>query len=144
VAGKLGGKVILGDVFQAARAEIALLGGNLDNAIQIAGQTIEAARPLGSIWSVGVSYRVWGQALVKLSIPAWDQAEARMAESLAVLESGQNRLEAARTHLAWGAICRDRGNTATALNHWEKANRQFTASNAAHEMQRVQNLMVKH
>jgi class 3 adenylate cyclase/tetratricopeptide (TPR) repeat protein len=144
VAGKLGGKVILGDVFQAARAEIALLGGNPDNAIQIAGQTIEAARPLGSIWSVGVSYRVWGQALVKLSIPAWDQAEARMAESLAVLESGQNRLEAARTHLAWGAICRDRGNTATALNHWEKANRQFTASNAAHEIQRVQNLMVKH
>ncbi|UCD82405.1 MAG: AAA family ATPase [Desulfobacterales bacterium] len=144
VAQKLGGKVIMGDVFQAARAEIALLGGKLDSAIQIAGQIIETAKPLGSIWSVGVSYRVWGQALAKSSTPAWDQAEARLAESLAVLESGQNRLEAARTHLAWGEICRDRGNTATALNHWEEANRQFSASNATQEMQRVQKMIASH
>jgi sugar phosphate isomerase/epimerase len=131
----------MGDVFQAARAEIALLSGNPQDAIQIAGRIIEVAQPLGSIWSVGVSHRVWGQALAKLSSPAWDQAETKMKESLGVLESGQNRLEAARTHLAWGEICRERGNTSTALNHWEQANRQFTASQATHEMQRVQNLM---
>ncbi len=141
IAQKLGGKVIMGDVFQAARAEIALLSGNPEGAIQIAGRIIEMAKPLGSIWSTGVSHRVWGQALAKLPTPAWDQAEAQMAESLGLLESGQNRLEAARTHLAWGEICRDRGNTSTALNHWQEANRQFTASNTTHEMQRVQNLM---
>jgi tetratricopeptide (TPR) repeat protein len=141
VAQKLGGQVILGDVFQTARAEITLLNGNPEGAIKIAGQLIEAARPLGIIWSVGVSHRVQGQAFARLPVPAWDQAEARMAESVGILESGRNRLEAARTHLAWGEICRDRGNTASALSHWEEANRRFTASNATYEMQKVQKLM---
>ena len=131
----------MSDVFQAARAEITLLRDNPQDAIEIAGRIIETARPLGSIWSVGVSHRVWGQALARLPIPAWDQAETQMAQSLDLLESGRNLLEAARTRLAWGEICRDRGNTRTALNHWEQANRQFTASNAACEMQRVQRLM---
>jgi class 3 adenylate cyclase/tetratricopeptide (TPR) repeat protein len=144
VAQKMGDKVIMDDVFQAARAEIALLSGSPQDAIQIAGRNIETAQPLGSIWSVGVSHRVWGQALAKLPTPSWDQAEIQMAQSIEILESGQNRLEAARTRLAWGEICRNRGNTGTALNHWEQANRQFTASNAACEMQRVQSLMASH
>ena len=144
IAQKLGGSVIMGDVFQAAKAEITLLKGNPQGAIEIAGRLIEMAQPLGSIWSVGVSHRVWGQALAKLPIPAWDQAETQMSQSLQLLESGRNLLEAARTRLAWGEICRDRGNTRTALNLWEQANCQFTTSNATCEMQRVQRLMAKY
>jgi class 3 adenylate cyclase/tetratricopeptide (TPR) repeat protein len=141
VAQQLGGKVIMGDVSMAARAEIALLKGNWDEAIELARQTLEVAQMTGAVWSAGVAHRVWGQALVNLDPPSWEEAEKQFSESISVFEIGKNRLEAARTHLAWGEISRDRGNTATALNHWEQANRQFTASNATHEMQRVRNLI---
>jgi tetratricopeptide (TPR) repeat protein len=141
VARQLGGKVIMGDVSMAARAEIALLKGDWNNAIELANQTLEVAQMTGAVWSAGVAYRVWGQALVNLNPPGWEAAEKHFAESISVLETGKNRLEAARTHLVWGNVCHDRGNTATALNHWEQANRQFTESNASREKQKVQDLM---
>ena len=97
------------------------------------------------VWSAGVAYRVWGQALVKLYPPGWEEAEKHFAESIGVLEAetGRNELEAARTHVVWGIVCRDRGQTATAHRHWEKANHQFTESNAPQEMQKVRELMVE-
>jgi predicted negative regulator of RcsB-dependent stress response len=95
----------------------------------------------GAAWSAGVAYRVWGQALVNLNPANWEEIEKQFAQSITVLETGKNRLEAARTHLVWGNVCRDRGNTALAQNHWELAYRQFTESDSAREMQTVQDLM---
>jgi class 3 adenylate cyclase/tetratricopeptide (TPR) repeat protein len=141
VAQKLGGKAIMGDVAMAARSEIALLKGDWNDAIELAQKTLEVAQMTGAVWSAGVAYRVWGQALVNFDPPGWDEAEMHLAESLSVLETGENRLEAARTHVVYGKICHDRDNTAAALNHWEQANRQFTESNATREVQIVQNLM---
>jgi len=141
VAQKLGGKAIMGDIAMAARSEIALLKGDWNDAVELAQKTLEVAQMTGAVWSAGVAYRVWGQALVNFDPPGWDEAEMHLAESLSVLETGENRLEAARTHLIYGKICHDRGNTATALNHWEQANRQFTESKATREIQKVQNLM---
>jgi tetratricopeptide (TPR) repeat protein len=143
VAQQLGGKVIMGDVSMAARAEIALFKGNWNDAIKLAKQTLEVAQMTGAAWSAGVAYRVWGQAVASLNPPGWEEAEKHFAESISILETGKNRLEAARTHLAWGKVCHDRGNTGTALNHWEQANRQFTESKATREVQKVQNLMAK-
>ena len=141
VAQQLGGKVIMGDVSMAAKAEIALLKGEYNDAIELGRQTLEIAQITGAAWSAGVAYRVLGQALVNSNPVHGEEAEKQFAESIKVLESGKNRLEAARTHLVWGTVCRDRGNTAMAQNHWELANRQFTESNSAREMQTVQELM---
>jgi len=143
VAQQLGGKVIMGDVSMAARAEIALFKGDWNDAIELAKQTLEVAQITGAVWSAGVAYRAWGQAMVSLNPPGWEEAEKHFAESISILETGKNRLEAARTHLVWGKVCHDRGNTGTALNHWEQANRQFTESKATREMQKVQNLMAE-
>jgi class 3 adenylate cyclase/tetratricopeptide (TPR) repeat protein len=145
VAQKLGGKVIMGDVSMAAKAEIALFQGNWQDAIALAKQTLEVARMTGAVWSAGVAYRVWGQALVNLEPPGWEEAEKHFAESISVLETetGRNQLEAARTHVAWGEACRDRGNTATAHSHWEEANRQFTESKSTLEIQKIQQLMAE-
>jgi hypothetical protein len=141
VAQQLGGKVIMGDVSMAARAEIALLKGECNDAIELARQTLEVAKITGAAWSAGVAYRVWGLAMVNLNPAHWEAAEKHFAESIKVFEIGKNRLEAARTHLAWGKVCRDRGNTELANNYWELANRQFTESNSTGEMQAVQKLM---
>jgi len=42
----------------------------------------------------------------------WDEAEAQLAHSLRLLKEGHSRLEAARTRVAWGTVCRDRGDLA--------------------------------
>jgi class 3 adenylate cyclase/tetratricopeptide (TPR) repeat protein len=143
VAQKLGGKVIMGDVSIAARAEIALFKGDFNDAVALAEKTLEVARTTGAVWSAGVAYRVWGLALVNSEPPRWEEAEKHFLESISALEieSGRNQLEAARTRVAWGKVCRDRGNTATAHNHWEEANRQFTVSDSAREIQKVRELM---
>jgi len=141
VAQQLGGKVIMGDVSLAARAEIAYLKEDWNNAIELAKQTLEVAQMTGAVWSAGVAYRVWGQALVNLNPKGWDEAEKLFAESISALESGQNRLEAARTRLAWGKVCYGRGDNVTAHNHWEKAKSQFTESNSTQEIQKIQKLI---
>jgi class 3 adenylate cyclase/tetratricopeptide (TPR) repeat protein len=145
VAEKLGGKVIMGDVSMAARSEIALYRGNWNEAIALAQKTLEVAQMTGAVWSAGVAYRVWGLALVNLDPPRWEEAEKHLTDSISALEteSGRNQLEAARTHAAWGKVCRDRGNTATAHTHWEEANRQFTESEAFQEIRKVNELLAE-
>ena len=145
VAQKLGGKVIMGDVFLAAQAEIALFKGDWQGAIRLAQKTLEVAQMTGAVWSAGIAYRVWGLALVNLDPPGWEEAENHFAESIGVLEveTGRNQLEAARTRVAWGEVCRDRGNRAKAHEHWEEAERQFAESDAPREIQKVQKLMAE-
>ena len=145
VAQKLGGKVIMGDVSLAAQSEIALFKGDLQNAIALAQKTLEVAQMTGALWSAGVAYRVWALALVKLTPPDMEKAEKHFAESIGVLEAetGQNQLEAARTHVAWGIVCREHGHTAAAHKHWEEANRQFLESEARREVENVQKLMAE-
>jgi class 3 adenylate cyclase/tetratricopeptide (TPR) repeat protein len=143
VAQQLGGKVIMGDVSLAARAEIAFFKGDWQDAIMLAKQTLEVAQMTGAVWSAGIAYRVWAQTLVNLDSPDWDEAEKLFAESLSVLEAGKNRLEAARTHLAWGIASHNHGNTDTANDHWDKAYSQFIKSNSTQEIQEVQKLTAR-
>jgi hypothetical protein len=50
-------------------------------------------------------------------------------------------LEIPRTHVAWGIICRDRGDLDTARNHWEKAAAQWEASGVTWEVKKVRMLL---
>ena len=60
-----------------------------------------------------------------------------MAESLRVLESGQNFIEMARTRVAWGAAYHARSNFASAHANWEQAAAQFQASGTTRELEEV-------
>ena len=75
--------------------------------------------------------------------PQWDEAEAQLAESLRLLEAGQSQLEAARTQVAWGTLCRDRGDLAAARAHWERAAAQWEASGLTHELERTRELSAR-
>ncbi len=70
-----------------------------------------------------------------------DSIEAHFASSLRCSEEGEVWLEAAQTHLAWGLFCRDRGDTAAAREHLEKAAAQFAASGLAEELERTRSLL---
>jgi tetratricopeptide (TPR) repeat protein len=140
-ARKLGGQVIMADVFTAARAEIALHMGRVEETLTLAEQAVSIAQKMGGIWGEGVARRLWGQALTALPSPCWDEAETQLAESLRVLEPGQNWLEMARTHVAWGTLCREGGNHDTARNHWEQAAARFRASGITQELEHVNKLI---
>ncbi|MGO9022064.1 MAG: hypothetical protein ACLQVJ_27310, partial [Syntrophobacteraceae bacterium] len=64
-------------------------------------------------------------------------------ESLRLFELGEARLFAARMQVHWGIICRDRGNTHNAREHFEKASAQWTASNIPWELERVNKLIAE-
>ncbi len=132
---KLGERYLFQDIFAAATAEIFLAAGRVEEALTHAETTVELARTVGGNLSEGIAQRVWGQALASLSHV--EEAETHLAASVQVLFSGEILLEAARTQVAWGLLCRDRGDLVAAHGHFESAIAQFEASGLIHDLERV-------
>ncbi len=140
---ELGGHLVGVDITASTIAEIVLGKGQVEQALSLAEQAVAMAEKTGGIWAEGMARQVWGRSLAALSLPRWDEAEAQMAESLRLFELGEARLYAARTRMHWGIICRDRGKTDAAREHFEKAAAQWTASNISWELERVNNLIAQ-
>jgi tetratricopeptide (TPR) repeat protein len=141
VQDELGGKIIAADWIAAINAEIAFGMGRFEEALALAEQTIDIAQKMGGIFAEGLARQVQGQALAALDPPRWDEAEDQLDKSLRLLESGQIRVEAARTQMVWGSVCRDRGDHAAAREHWKKAAVQFETSNLLQELGRTHALL---
>jgi DNA-binding SARP family transcriptional activator len=137
VAKSLGGQLHAIAQFAAWEAEIAFNANRLEEALALAEQAVSITQSIDSIGFQGWAQRVWGQALAALTPPRWDEAESHLAESLRLFESGEAVVEAARTHVAWGLLCRARNNPTAAREHLEKAAAQFEASSLMDEAQRT-------
>ncbi len=138
---ELGQPITRADFLASVQAEIALGTGNMSEAIAASERAVGIAQEMGSIFTEGMARRAWGQALAALQPPQWDEAEAQLAQSVRLLEAGQLLLEAARTQVAWGAVCRDRGDLAGARAHWEQAAAQWETSGLTHELARTRALI---
>jgi tetratricopeptide (TPR) repeat protein len=138
---ELGRRPLVSDWLAAANAETAYGAGRLQEATALAERAVDIAQEMDGIFAEGLARRTWGQALAALAPPQWDEAEAQLTESLRLFESGQARLEAACTHLAWGVVCRDRGDLAAARAHWEHAAAQWKASGLTRELGRTRALL---
>jgi tetratricopeptide (TPR) repeat protein len=106
---------------------IVLLKGRIQEALDLAEQAMATAKEMDSLTGEALASRAWGQALAALEPPRWDEAEARFAEALRIVESIPSPPYAAHTHLVWGTVCRDRGDLAAAREHWEQAAAQWEA-----------------
>ena len=140
MAQELGGRLVHSGILVAVNAEIALGSGRVQEALTLAEHAVAVTQEMGNISAEGMARRAWGQALGALVPPRWDEAEAQLALSLRLLEEGQSQLRAARTHVAWGAVCRDRGDLAAARAHWEQAAAQWETSGLTHELARTRAL----
>jgi tetratricopeptide (TPR) repeat protein len=134
---QLGERLLLRDWFAAAHAEVVLAAGRVEEARSLAEVAVELARSVGSAYSEGLAQRVWGQALAEASPPRWEEAEAHLAASLQTLESGEAFLEAARTQVVWGQVCRKRGDRDAAHAHFGKAVVQLKDAGLTHQRERV-------
>jgi len=135
VSQRLGERHLFQDIFAAATAELLLAAGRLEEALARAEEAVELARAVGGVYSEGIAQRVWGQALACLS--RWEEAEMHLKASVQVLLSGEILLEAARTQVAWGLLCRDCGDLTSAQAHFEQAAAQFEASGLTRELEIV-------
>jgi tetratricopeptide (TPR) repeat protein len=141
IAEELGGRLFFEDYFLATRAEMALGAGRTQEAIDLARQAVATAQGTGGLAGEALARLVWAQALAKLMPLQWDEAEAQFAESLRLFEYAPCPAEAARTHVAWGTVCRDRGDLDAACEHWKEAVAQCQASGNTWELERVRALI---
>jgi len=137
------GQLILADWFAVARADIALAAGRIEEAVTLAEHAVDVAKQVGSVFTEGLAHRVWAQALAAATPPRWDEAEAHLATSLRALESGEARLPAAHAQLIWGQLCRDHQDTAAALDHAQRAARQFAASQLDDELHQARRFIAQ-
>ncbi len=138
---QLGGQLLLKDWLAVAHAEVVLAAGRVEDALSRAEAAVELARSVDGVYGEGLAHRVWGQALAEDSPPRWEEAEIHLATSVQFLESGEVFLEAARTHVVWGQICRKRGDMDSALEHFGKAIVQFGDAGLAREREKVRGYM---
>jgi tetratricopeptide (TPR) repeat protein len=137
------GRLILADWFAVARADVALAAGRIDEAPTLAEQAVGVAKQVGSIFTQGLAHRVWARALAAATPPRWEEAEAHLVTSLRAFESGEAHLPAAHARLLWGQLCRDRQDTAAALDHLERAADQFAASQLDDELGQARRLIAE-
>ncbi len=142
VSQRLSGHIMGQDVLEPVTAELLLAAGRVEEALARAQAAIALAKEeVGGIVSAGLAQRVWGQALARLS--RWEEAETHLKASVQTLLSGENLLEAARTQVAWGLLCRDRGDLTSAQGHFESAATQFEASGLTRELETVQSYLAQ-
>jgi hypothetical protein len=134
-AQRLGERPLFQDVFAAASAEISLAAGRVEEGIARAETAVALARAVDGMLSEGLAQRVWGQALASLA--RWREAETHLSASVQALLAGEVLVEAARSQVAWGVLCRDRGDAASAQEHFELAASHFAASGLMGDLETV-------
>ena len=125
---RIGGSLVYADWFAAARAELALETGRLEEARTLAERAVAQAQEISGMFAQGLAQRTWAQSLVGLDPGNTVEADAHMAESLRVLEGGNALLEAAHTHMAWALSLHARGAPQAAREHMTRAIAQFETS----------------
>lgn len=104
-------------------AEILMLDGQIEAALEAIQFTWREAQRAGNRWAVGVALRLHAEIGARRSDPAWGQVEADLIESMQMLRQIRARPELARTYLslrrlydragqiAWAVDCHFRATT---------------------------------
>jgi tetratricopeptide (TPR) repeat protein len=132
---RLGERYLFQDIFTAARAELSLAADQPGEGLVRAEAAVDLARAVGGTLSEGLARRVWGQALARLA--RWEEAESHLRTSVHMLRTGEVLVEAARSQVAWGLLCRERGDAASAREHFGAAAGQFETWGLRHDLEAV-------
>ena len=136
-----GDRRVSADLFAAASAEFSLVAGLPAEAIANAEKAIQLAKGTGGLYPQGLGHRVWAQAIFAQDPARWAEIETHIAESLTAFETGEARLEVARTHVAAALMCRATGRTDAAVEHLEKALPQLEVSGLTAEIDQARSVL---
>lgn len=109
--------------FMAFLAEAYRFDGQLERAHATAREALEITRTARSLYGVGLALRALGRIQLAAGAPA--EATATLEEALVTFEGMQGRYDAARVWLDLGEAAVAAGNSAAAVQHWERARRRF-------------------
>jgi hypothetical protein len=141
IAKEIGARLLFADWFAAARAEYALRCGRVEKAMTLAATVSQRAHRNGCLFAEGIAERIRGQALAGLPTPRLDGAQVHLDRSLAKLEEGGARLEAARTRVALSQVLARSGDAPGAREQLEQAAAQFQKSGLIEELEQTKLLI---
>jgi tetratricopeptide (TPR) repeat protein len=121
IAASMGGRLMLGDWYEAGDGDIALIEGRAEDALVIAERVAASSKAAGLVFSHGVAERVHGLALEMLDASRRDEVDAHLTASIDILRSGGIEVQALRTELAWAELERLRGDEGAAAARWGRA-----------------------
>ena len=136
---ELGAQIVIADWFAAADAELALARGRGADAVAKAEHAIEIGGKIQSAFSPGLAHRTRGLAIAALDPSRRDEAERDLAQSIALLRSGDCAVEVARTHREWGALLARLGDSGG--EHLLEALAAFEAAGLAAEADETRRLL---
>ena len=135
---RLFGARMLSDWFAAGDAEMALRAGDIDQTLAIVTALAPEFRREGRLLALGLAEQVWGLALgfrARAQGPhsvEFAAAEAHLAEGLALMESTEQRMNAAILRLEWAELARMHQALERARELREQALAQFETSGCPH------------
>ncbi len=132
IAQAMGGRLMLGDWYDAGDAEIALNASQEDVALQRAREMVAQSQEAGLLFSWGVAERVWGEVLARQGDAVG--ADMHMEQCLSVLEKGGLLLQAARSRLSWALQHRARGQREQAERLYAQARARLESSGCAYAL----------
>jgi serine/threonine protein kinase/tetratricopeptide (TPR) repeat protein len=104
IAASMGGRLMLSDWYEAGDADMALLMGDVDEALTLAERVATASKTAGLALSHGIAERVWGEALARRG--RRDDALIHLAASADGLRAAGLEVPALRSELAWAEVLR--------------------------------------
>lgn len=138
----LGGRVIFNLWLIAPRLASLVEQERIPEALALAEQSRDEVQASGDLFGKGLIERALAQIAARSAPAQWAEADAHFVESLRLLDEGGARLEAARTHVAWGKALQERGDRTHAREHFEQAATQFERSHLENELEKVRELLV--
>lgn len=132
---RIGGRLLLTTWSNAEYAASLLEQQRTDEALALAVETEKEARASDDIFSQGLVARIRAQAAAETEPQRLEQAQEYLEASLRFLTEGDDRLEMARTHVAWGELLYARGQAGAAREHFAQAAAQFETSEMERELQ---------
>jgi tetratricopeptide (TPR) repeat protein len=129
--------------FQAFRAKLRLLDGEVGEALRHSAEALELASETAQGWSRSIALRIHAQALLALKPPRVEQAEAEMRSAIEIQERRECRFDLAWSRLAEGYVLAAKGALEQARDSYLLAGRMFEEMGVAVGRERVRTALAK-
>jgi class 3 adenylate cyclase/tetratricopeptide (TPR) repeat protein len=123
--------------FQAFRAKLRLLDGDVGEALRYSAEALEVATETAQAWSRSIALRIHAEALVALDPPRIAQAEEDIRTAIEIQEQRECRFDLAWSRLAEGHVLAAKGECEQARRAYQLAGKMFEEMTVTMGQERV-------
>jgi class 3 adenylate cyclase/tetratricopeptide (TPR) repeat protein len=123
--------------FQAFRAKLHLLKGEVGDALRDSAEALQVASETAQAWSRSIALRIHAETLLALEPPRIEQAEQEVRTAISIQERRECLFDLAYSRLALGHVCAVKCDRERALEAYTLAGRMFEAMGVSPGQKRV-------